>query len=252
MDRLVQFSSNKNVRFTMVGKKGADGFGDVSQFRGLDVKQSNVFASSIVPVMVKAEDTVSKKSSVVWVNPRANSFTSVAPLRYAFEKETDPNSLAEFKRLEKEVAELKPFHFNGFGGIDIHFDIFCTLCDGKCKAVWAQTVGKSATCPICDAKPSEMAHRFLDKFQNYPKERLRFGFSNCHLKQRCLHWLVKGCEYRDFKRWYQSKEDGTSILANKRKIEYQVSLLICFLLLLLLLLLLSYLSFMKYFYLSCL
>ena len=227
MDRLVQFSSNKNVRFTMVGKKGADGFGDVSQFRGLNVKQTNVFASSIVPVMVKAEDTVTNKSSVVWVNPRANSFTAVAPLRYAFEKETDPNSLAEFKRLEKEVAELKPFHFNGFGGIDIHFDIFCTLCDGKCKAVWAETVGKSSNCPICDAKPKEMSYRSLEKFKNYPKKRLRFGFSNCHLKQRSLHWLVKGCEHRDFKRWYKSKDDGTEILANRRKLEYQVSSFFC-------------------------
>ena len=94
MARLVQFSSNKNNRFTMVAKNGADGFGDISQFRGLNVKQRNVFASSLVPVMVKAEDIVTKKSSVVWVNPHANSFTAVCPLRYSFEKETDSNSLA--------------------------------------------------------------------------------------------------------------------------------------------------------------
>ena len=94
MDRLGRFASNKNTRFYMVGKNGADGFGDVSQFRGLNVKQTNVFASHFVPVMVKAEDTVTKKSSTVWVNPRANSFTAVCPLRYAFEKETDENSLA--------------------------------------------------------------------------------------------------------------------------------------------------------------
>ena len=78
----------------MIGKNGADGFGDISQFRGLNVNQRSIFASSIVPVMVKAEDIVTKKSSTVWVNPRANSFTAVCPLRYAFEKETDDNSLA--------------------------------------------------------------------------------------------------------------------------------------------------------------
>ena len=118
---------------------------------------------------------------------------------------------------------MQPFHFDGFGGIDIHFDIYCTLCDGKCKAVWAETVGKSSNCPICDATPTEMSNRFLKKFKTYPKKRLRFGFSNCHLKQRILHWLVKGCEHRDFKRWSKSKDDGTDILAKNRKIEYQVS-----------------------------
>ena len=139
-------------------------------------------------------------------------------------------SLAEFKRMEAEVAALQPFHFNGFGGIDINYDIFCTLCDGKCKAVWAETTGKSSNCPICDATPSEMAHRFLAKFKRFPRKRLRFGFSNCHLKQRILHWLVKGCEHRHFKRWSKSKDDGTDILAKNRKAEYQVSLLACFLL----------------------
>ena len=81
VNRLVRFSNNRNVKFSLVSKFGADGFSDVSQFRGLNVKQSNVFASSIVPVMVKATDTVTQKSSIVWTNPRANSFTAVSPLR---------------------------------------------------------------------------------------------------------------------------------------------------------------------------
>ena len=223
MQRLVQFSTNKNVKFTLVGKNGGDGFGDLKQFRGLQIKQSSVFASVIVPVMVKAEDTVTGKSSVVWVNPRVNSCTAVAPLRYSFEKETDENSLAEFKRMEAEVEALKPFKFDGFGGIEIGFDILPTDLDGKAKGVWAETVGKSSTCPVCDAKPIEMSKRFLKKFTTYPRKRLRFGFSNCHLQQRILHWLVKGCEYRDFKRWSQSSKDGTDILAKNRKLEYQVS-----------------------------
>ena len=237
MQRLVQFSTNKNVKFSLVGKNGGDGFGDLKQFRGLQIKQSSVFASVIVPVMVKAEDTVTEKSSVVWVNPRVNSCTAVAPLRYSFEKETDENSLAEFKRMEAEVEALKPFKFDGFGGIEIGFDILPTDLDGKAKGVWAETVGKSSTCPVCDAKPIEMSKRFLKKFTTYPRKRLRFGFSNCHLQQRILHWLVKGCEYRDFKRWSQSSKDGTDILAKNRKLEYQVSFLLCFFLSVFLLLL---------------
>ena len=215
----------------MVGKYGGDGFGDIKQFRGLQIKQTNVFASVIVPVSVQAEDMVTKEKSVVWVDPRVKSCTAVIPLRYSFEKETDDNSLAECNRLEKEIEALKPFKFEGFGGIEVDFDLFPTELDGKGKGVWAKTKGKSSTCPMCDASPSEMSKRFLKKFKTFPKHRLRFGFSNCHLKQRCLHWLVKGCEYRDFKRWCKSKEDGTDILAKHRKLEYQVSflfLLFCF------------------------
>ena len=220
MERLVKFSTNKNVKFTCVTKYGADGFSGLPQFRGLNAKQTNVFASSIVPVMVKAEDTVTNESAVVWINPRVNSYTSVSPLRYSFEKETDATSLAEGKRLEAEAEALEPFRFDGFGGIDIHFDCFPTLVDGKAKAVWAETVGKSTTCPICDAKPHEMSKRAHKKFKKFARKRLRFGFSNCHLKQRILHWLVKGCEHRDFRKWAKNAE--TAPLAKQRKKEYQV------------------------------
>ena len=226
MEKLVSLSSNKNNKFTMVCKDGADGFGDIKQFRGLQIKQSNVFASVIVPVSVHAEDVVTKESEVVWINPRVNSCTAVIPLRYSFEKETDENSLAECKRLEAEVEALKPFKFDGFGGIEVDFDVFSTELDGKGKGVWAETRGKSTSCTVCDATPEEMSKRFLKKFKKFPKKRLRFGFSNCHLKQRSLHWLVKGTEYRDFKRWSKSKKDGTAALAKMRKDEYQVSFLL--------------------------
>ena len=220
MSRLVHFSNNKNVKFTCVTKYGSDGFSGLSQFRGLNIKQSNVFASTIVPVMIKAEDTVSKDTSVVWVNPRVNSCTGVAPLRYSFEKETDEVSLAEGKRLEAEAAALEPFRFDDFGGIEIHFDSYPTLVDGKAKAIWAETTGKNSTCPICDAKPRQMSKRSLRKFKRYAKKRLRFGFSNCHLKQRILHWLVKGCEHQDIRSWSKSAE--TTHLTDARKAEYQV------------------------------
>ena len=101
-------------------------------------------------------------------------------LRYAFEKESNANSLREGQRLEAKVDNLQSFFMES--GKEIKFSCLPTMVDRKVKFTWSQTSAGLCNCYVCSAKPTEMSQRF-GNFEPDPKA-LMFGFSNLHVKLR--------------------------------------------------------------------
>ncbi len=214
LSRVLTFSPNCNL--TMVTKFGGDGF-SVTRYKGFEFDEKSVFACTTVCVMLKAEDRATGKSCVVWANPRANSPFACRPLVFKYMKENKANSSSIGQKLLSDARHLQPF--NHASGVTINYKAFPSLLDGKAKVHW---LGTSATsvCIGCNASPKLMKNRRHPKFLRCPAKNLTVGFSQCHLRQRLLYWLVKGCEYRDFCYWrIRSKMDRKN--AKQRRKEYQ-------------------------------
>ena len=67
-------------------------------------------------------------------NLSVNSPFSQCPLRFAFEKETDENSLNEGMRLQAEAENIYSY-LDEKTGLIITPTSLCTMLDGKCKFV---------------------------------------------------------------------------------------------------------------------
>ena len=217
--RVRSFSQNPNYKLTMITKFGGDGF-SVTRYKGFSFEDKSVFACTSVPVMIKAMDTATEKSCVVWANSRCNSSFAVRPLIYKYMAENKVNSSTIGKKLFTAANNLKPF--NDGNGVIVNYEAFPTLLDGKAKVHW---IGTSATsvCVGCNASPKLMRNRRHEKFLRCPSKNLTVGFAPCHLRQRILYWLVKGTEYRDFRYWRIRKNNKADRLAAKRRRkEYQV------------------------------
>ena len=88
LGKLRAFARDPNNRFLFIFKEGADGASGNSQYSNSEVDQSTIFASYMVPLMLKVENVVSKKANYLYVNRMANSWTAIIYLRLCFEKET--------------------------------------------------------------------------------------------------------------------------------------------------------------------
>ena len=128
LDRCRRFCEMDNIRLSLIAKYGCDGFSANAFYKGLGFSQKSVCASTLVLVSIKAINTVTNKSCIVWVNSRVNSPYAVCPLRYCFEKENKVFSVAEGKRLERQVQNLKPFYRIG---LCIDYQLYPTQVDGK-------------------------------------------------------------------------------------------------------------------------
>ena len=88
---------------------------------------------------------------VIWTNKSANSPFGQCPLRFAMEKESHQNSLAEGNRLEQEAETLQP-HYDHKSDKNVEFVSLPTEVDGKVKFVWSKTTTSMQNCYVCGAK----------------------------------------------------------------------------------------------------
>ena len=86
-DLIRRYARDRNNKFKMYFKYGADGMGTMRQYRS-EVNQSNVYASYLTPVMLEVVNLISGKCNHLYVNRMANSWTSITYLRLAYEKES--------------------------------------------------------------------------------------------------------------------------------------------------------------------
>ena len=88
---------------------------------------------------------------VIWTNKSANSPFGQCPLRFAMEKESHQNSLAEGNRLEQEAETLQP-HYDHKSDKHVEFVCLPTEVDGKVKFVWSKTTTSMQNCYVCGGR----------------------------------------------------------------------------------------------------
>ena len=202
------------MRFVV--KIGADGMGTLKVYFGADEEGSSLFASSFAPIALNASN--GQDFARIYDNNRVNASSSHCYLRLKHEKEVKTISQKERDRLLGEVEDLVPIVIEGFS---ITVDVLCTCCDGKLKNHWCD-VGMNS-CYVCGAGPSELGLEWHEKFARNPLDRIRFGISLLHGFMRSFGWLLKGCVYRDFKK-YEANEDERKMYVQPRNLEMEASL----------------------------
>ena len=131
--------------------------GDIYFILG-DIDQNSLFTSYYCPVQLIAHYTDQSEETgdffmeeVIWTNKSANSPFGQCPLRFAMEKESHQNSLAEGNRLEQEAETLKPHHDHK-SDKNVEFVCLPTEVDGKVKFVWSKTTTSMQNCYVCGGR----------------------------------------------------------------------------------------------------
>ena len=86
--KIEQFALDPDNEFQAIFKTGADGASGLAQHSRSSIDQKTIFASFLVPLMIKVKNSRTKKSNYLYLNRMANSWTAVCYLRLAFEQET--------------------------------------------------------------------------------------------------------------------------------------------------------------------
>ena len=146
---------------------------------------------------------------VLFDNEAVNSCFGTIPLKYSWESESYLTSKDEWVRLRIQASQIRSY-IELFEGVDLEVDFMGWPClsDSKTKVYWS---GRKAmmNCYVCDATPTELAHRHCPKFKNPRRSAYIFGLGPLHIRLRFVDWVVKyithiDCKKRDAR--YYKKE----------------------------------------------
>ena len=87
-EKIEAFALDPDNIFEAIFKAGADGASGNAQHSRSEIDQKTIFASFLVPLMIKVKNVKTKKCNYLYLNQMANSWTAVCYLRLAFESET--------------------------------------------------------------------------------------------------------------------------------------------------------------------
>ena len=106
------------------------------KFKKQDASDKSLQQSGVVELMICA---VMKDGTKVplFCNEARNSYRSVRPIHYKFQKETTDTNTREGARLENEMNELlnNPYEPDDFPNVEVNFVGFLTMIDGKVSSV---------------------------------------------------------------------------------------------------------------------
>ena len=111
------------------------------KFKKQDASDKSLQQSGVVELMICA---VMKDGTKVplFCNEARNSYRSVRPIHYKFQKETSETNAREGGRLENEMNELlnTPYEPEDFPNVEVNFIGFLTMIDGKLSFFKLSTV----------------------------------------------------------------------------------------------------------------
>ena len=185
--------SDVGTKFYAIFKFGSDGSTGYAIFQYQDAPdQHSLFCSSLVLVQLLAVSS-NGTVTIIYDNKMDNSPLAICPLRFKFENESTRNSLTEKKRLEEELSNPKPFKIED--SMEIVYNGFPSMVDGKVKTTWSNFRNSSNNCYVCYAGLKELAQRHCTKFAEVDPYSLTFGFSPLHDWIRLFEWCCKSRTY---------------------------------------------------------
>lgn len=137
-------------------KYGCDEASDQGRYNqklpDVNFTDETVFTVSIVPLCLKEHN----KSRTIWSNPHPASPRRCIPITFIFAKETKDRTKREIGLIQDQIKKLQPTKITVSNiTFIVRVNMHLTMVDGKmCQAL--SDTPSSATCYICDAKPSEM------------------------------------------------------------------------------------------------
>lgn len=196
------------------GFDGSSGHSSYKQaFHGLEASDSAVFISCIVPMRLVCGETV------MWQNPSPASTRYCRPLKIEFIKESTEVSIAEKKRIDDQINQLRKSTIIMQGkSLSVTHTLIFAMIDGKvCNALTATT--STQKCYICGATSKDF-NRIDDMIgRKTNTENLKFGLSVLHGWIRMFECLLHLAYKLPLKKWQARGIDKEVVLENKARIQ---------------------------------
>lgn len=184
-----------------------------------DPDDSNLFATTIVPLRLVTSDT----NTILWNNVTPQSIRFCRPLKLQYIKESKALILEEKSNLDEEIRNLQHLnlHVTDDKILRVKFNLHMTLIDGKVLNVLTDTKS-SQSCPICGATPKVFQRTFnFDSSIFDPKPNtLQYGISPLHAWIRFFECILHISYRIDIKTW-QVRGTTEKELFKKRKLQIQ-------------------------------
>lgn len=222
----VDIEALEEDHLTLHTKWGCDGASGQSEYMqkfsnpSMDLSDSNLFMTSIVPLKMTLE-TTENLTNLVWKNSRPSSTRYCRALKFEFTKETPTLIREESVRVENEIKHLRETEINLYGRIfKVRHILHFTMIDGKVAQAVTNTAS-SSNCFICGAKPSEMNNisRLLNRSSN--EEALKLGMSTLHARIRFMEYILHLSYNLSFKSWRTSETTRSIKEETKTRVQQQ-------------------------------
>lgn len=220
-DDIKELEEEDLILHTKWGCDGASGQSEYMQTfsqSAMDISDSNLFMTSIVPLNMTLADN---KLKSIWKNSRPSSTRYCRALKFEFRKETHDLIREEKIRVENEIKHLCETEINMHGrSFKVRHILYFTMIDGKVAQAVTNTTSAS-NCVVCGAKPSEM--NIITKLQNRPlnEEAIKMGMSVLHARIRFMEYILHLSYKLGFKLWRTSKENRPIKEETKKRIQNQ-------------------------------
>lgn len=185
----------------MTYKWGSDGSGSHSRYKQkCEGDDSNILATSVVPLQLNYKNAELNKSTILWQNPRTSSTRYCRPIKIQFIKETDDVIKSEFSLVQNQITQLTPTTINKDNKMFIVFhELQQTMVDGKvCNSLMSVS---SQKCFMCKAGPSQFNDLDYIKSLHIEPNALNLGLSTLHAYIRFFEFLLHIAYRLELKVW---------------------------------------------------
>lgn len=222
----------------LISKWGMDGSSGHSQYKQNFLENDkatdqSLVCTSMVPIKLfvrkgdvplnEEVNTLSEEDlslvieDTVWQNPKPSSTRYCRPIKFEFAKETAEYTQQEYAKIKEEIQNLESTMVKiGDSACSITHILELTMVDGK--VCYALSCNKSsATCNICNTKPSQMQN--IDEIKKKPcnEEVYKFGLSTLH----CLIRFMENILHISYRLpVYQKNSNGNTEKLTNRKSKY--------------------------------
>lgn len=193
-----EFDNNINFEevyseFNFLCKWGCDGSSGHSEyhqtFNGENTTDGSVFLFSLVPLRLTGTTQISKIKTILWENLTPSSTRYCRPIQFMYSKDTIEITKIEVEKVEKEIADLKPFKLNiNNSVVSINYTMVLTMIDGK--VINTLTGSSSQVCYICKCNPKNMNNLGQMHTFQINEDNFKYGLSTSHAWIKFLECIL--------------------------------------------------------------
>lgn len=215
-------SGKQLENLTLIVKWGCDGSSGHSEYKHKldedDISDESIFFTSLVPLQLVHRDSTTKKTAIVWKNPRPSSPRFCRPIKIQCAKESVDLTKKTTNDIENQIHDLNPFETTVDGNIVcVKYDLSLTMIDTKvCNSLTDTTSAMRCYLCNCTSKDFNDIDSMLDK--KIVSDHLKFGLSSLHCWIRCFEYILHLSYKLKIEKWQARTEKEKESVENRKKI----------------------------------
>lgn len=215
-------SSEVVKHLELIVKYGFDGSSGQSEYKqkfsDQQMSDTSILLTSLVPLLLTAENKETKEKLVIWKNPKPSSSRYCRPIRLQFSRETLTTTLDEQNYMNQQITSLVPFTVEHNGQeIVVNYKLVFTMIDGKVRN--SITMTKSTLrCYICDATIKQFNNLELVLSLPIKESNLAYGLASLHAWIHFFEYFLHIGYKLTTAKWQARKEQDKAEVAARKKI----------------------------------